>query len=287
MTDNDLKLKTDPWEAHNPIHVPASGLERGIAIRKIVSDYERQGYALFHYDGHELGHSGEQAISNLAMWLNLGLPFVPPVYRSGPSELYKYEGINRVSANPIMSESHVGFSSQNELELHTDGTLQRIGEIPSTLLFCVNPAVQGGDTIIFNAVAAFKEIMARHPNFGFALLNERALERHAPIGGRDARSLGPVFAERDDEILNRYSVSQRDFWMFTEVQNLRHARTCLAELAKPHSPLVAQFRVAAGQGILIANDKVSHGRTSFTDDPMMPRLFLRALFNNRPQQPST
>jgi TfdA family taurine catabolism dioxygenase TauD len=250
--------------------------ERG----RLLASYRRRGYAWF-----ELGVEPEAAargIVDLAAALALGQAFVPPLYHApGTAALYDDLGVNVLAAaEPSRQPAcHPTFESRTSLELHTDGTLQALGEIPTTTLFCQTPARCGGESTIFHSVNAFLRLAAGFPELASCLLDDRALVRHATVNGSRASCPGPVFMLRNGEVLSRYSTTPRDQWAFDEVSGLREAYAALEELVRP--PYLTQIRLAAGQGLLLANDKVAHGRTAFEDGDE-PRRMLRALFRRRP-----
>lgn len=250
---------------------------------RLLADYATRGYARFDLCGD--APDASRALVRLARGLGLGKPFVPPLYRGARSRsLYDAAGVNVVQASGGEQEpAHPAFASRTPLELHTDGTLQPIGQVPTALLYCVRPAYQGGETLLFHATGAFLALAAAEPRLAGALLDERALARHATVDGSRASSLGPVFAYRGGEVLSRYSTTPGDEWRYGEVGGLLAAHRALAELARPPSRFVTTVRLAAGQGLLFANDTIAHGRTAFADRPEAPRCMLRALFLRRPR----
>lgn len=249
--------------------------------RDLISDYREFGFALFQVT--ESPGDPASTLCTLASALGLSAPFVPPLYRSR-EDLYAGSGINLLTTTLSKEPrgGHPAFQSRGAIELHTDGTLQALGEIPTAVLFCLLPASRGGDTILFDAVGAFADLHSREPNIAVALLDERALSRLATIGGSSEFRSGPVFAIRGEELLARYCVTPRDRWAIYEVNRLAEAKEAMAQMAKPGSPFYLTLRLEAGQGIILANDRISHGRTDFDDGDSGNRRMLRALFTSTP-----
>jgi hypothetical protein len=267
-----IRLATD--------HVPPDS-----ALERIVEQYSDRGFALFEFfPGGELG----RALVGLAEALALGSPFVPPVYH-GPmtAQLYDASGVNVIEAPraEVSGSAHPGFQSRGALEFHTDGTLQLLGLVPTAALVCATPAGAGGESTLFDGPSAFASLAGETPHLAEALLHPAALARRATVNGSQETAVGPVFALRNGEILSRYSVTPRDQWNTDEIRWLREAYDALWNLAQPGSRYYSEIRLGAGQGILIANDKLSHGRTAFQDDPGAGRQMLRALFTRRPIRP--
>jgi alpha-ketoglutarate-dependent taurine dioxygenase len=248
---------------------------------QIIESYETNGYALFQFERYR-DLSGA-LVGELAADLDLGPPFVPPLYMGrATAQLYDAFGVNTVKVSDGGSAVHPVFESRNDLRLHTDGTLQALGEIRSALLICVSPAYRGGETVIFQAADVFVKLLKEEPRLAAALLHPRALTRWTTVAESRLSCTGPVFAWEHGEILSRYSVTENDEWCFADVPNLQDAHRYLDTLSRAPSPYLVRVKLQAGQGILLANDRVSHGRTAFVDSGPQTRHMLRALFTARP-----
>ena len=246
----------------------------------ILDEYYQRGFALFQLDF--AGHDPAAVLHDFTQALNLGDPFVPSLYQFSNSTLYDERGISTLAPVHADESHHPVFGSTDPLELHTDGTLQQLGEVPTSVLFCVSPADCGGATTVFQAVQAFLELHDAHPALAAALLDERALTKHASVNGSREVCSGPVYGYRDGELVTRYSVTDRDHWNDDEVARLADAKNALADLAKWNTPYFHQITLGRGQGIILANDKVSHGRTGFSNSPHQTRRMLRVLFRHKP-----
>lgn len=267
----------------NFVNVESNGQPTDAARNSILEDYYTFGYALFQLDFGLQNPS--QALHNFTRAFNVGEAFVPPLYQFSNSNLYDDFGISTLTAvqgnEPYFS--HPVFGSPAALELHTDGTLQQIDEIPTSVLFCVIQAGQGGETTVFQAVNAFLALQETDPPLAAALLDSRALTKQASVNGSKAICTGPVFAYKDGELLTRYSVTDRDHWNIDEVECLLDAKNAMAGFAQIGSPYYHQIRLDIGQGIILANNKVAHGRTGFSNSTDQARRMLRVLFAFRPQ----
>lgn len=267
----------------NFVEIDATGQPTDAARLSVLEDYGTFGYALFQLASGWQNPS--RALHTFAQALNLGEAFVPPLYQFSNSNLYDDLGISTLTAvqNGEPYFSHPVFGSTAALELHTDGTLQDINEIPTSVLFSVVQAVQGGETIVFQAVKAFLELQTAEPRLAAALLDNGALTKQASVNGSRETCTGPVFAYQDGEWLTRYSVTIRDGWNINEVEHLLEAKNALAGFAQSGSPFYHQIRLDAGQGIILANNKVAHGRAGFSDSTGAARRMLRVLFARRLQ----
>jgi alpha-ketoglutarate-dependent taurine dioxygenase len=264
----------------NSVFIDSASQLTGAVRTAILNEYHERGFALFQLQLAE--ENPAAALHDFTQSLNLGDPFVPPLYQFSNSTLYDELGMSTLAPAPGDESPHPVFGSTEPLELHTDGTLQQIGEIPTSVLFCVSPADHGGATTVFQAVGAFLALQQTDPGLAAALLDERALTKHASVNGSREVCRGPVFAHRDGEVVTRYSVTDRDRWNVDEVAHLAEAKNALAGLAKSNTPYLHEITLRSGEGIILANDRVSHGRTGFTNSPPQTRRMLRVLFSRKP-----
>lgn len=264
----------------NSVSLEATTQLTDAARTAVLDEYYQRGFALFELDLE--GRDPATVLHDFTQALKLGDPFVPPLYQFSNSTLYDERGMSTLAPVPGDESLHPVFGSTDALELHTDGTLQQIGEVPTSVLFCVSPADRGGATTVFQAVQAFLELQDQQPALAAALLDERALTKHASVNGSKEVCRGAVFAYRDGELMTRYSVTDRDHWNDDEVTGLADAKNALAGLAGWNTPYFHQITLRRGQGIILANDKVSHGRTGFSNSPHQARHMLRVLFSRKP-----
>jgi hypothetical protein len=270
-----------------PISINHRTLDSDRTAHLVADDYYRHGYA--HVRCDPVPHDGARLLTQLAEWLGVGAPFVPALYAAcAASSFYDDVGVNVIAVAPNAARgSHPAFGSSDALELHTDGTLEPIGRVRTAALYCVTSAVRGGHTTLFDAAGAFIDVARRDSRSAAALLHEEALTRRATVGPSPQAATGPVFALWDDgEVISRYSATPRDEWAVDRIAGLREARRAMEERARPGSPFYAEVALAAGDGILIANDRLAHGRTAFVDRADAPRRMLRALFLDRPFCPT-
>lgn len=264
----------------NPVALDSTTEVTDAVRAAILDEYYQRGFAVFQLDLAR--HDPAVVLHDFTQALNLGDPFVPPLYQFSNSTLYDERGISTLAPVPDDESHHPVFGSTEPLELHTDGTLQQLGEVPTSVLFCVSPAASGGATTVFQAVDAFLKLHDTQPALAAALLDQRALTKHASVNGSREVCRGPVYAYRDGEVVTRYSVTDRDRWNDDEVAGLADARNALAGLAQWETPYFHHITLGRGQGIILANDKVSHGRTGFSNSTHQTRRMLRVLFSRKP-----
>ncbi len=214
--------------------------------------------------------------------LGLERAFVPRQYAGGDS-LYESDGVNRIIASDAEDDGHRAFQTRNAQALHCDGTLEEIGTVRTSMLFCVRAAGIGGLTTVFNSVGAWVALGCKDPLAATAFLDPAALIRRDVGRSNEFRS-GPVFALREGELSSRFSLDNTCDWSagLASVVHLSKGFTELCRMAAIDSPFYIELKLSPGQGIIFANDRVSHGRTVYTDTPGRPRELLRALFRGRP-----
>ena len=242
----------------------------------LLKKYKDAGFVVFELLND---NPSQDALLSLAKQLVLGEPYVPYIY-STEKNIYDETGLNIIK---VKDGIHRAFQTNNEQKIHCDGTVEVIGKIKTTILLCAKAASGGGETIIFNSVAALYNLL-RIENLEpilSSLFNLNALKRVAANGAKE-EYIGPAFTIRSGEIISRFSLDNTCDWSygFEKVKFLREAYSLLTEMITLKSPFYIETRLKENQGIIIANDKISHGRKGFIDnDPT--REMIRGLFINK------
>ena len=159
--------------------------------------------------------------------------------------------------------------------------------IKTSILLCTNPAISGGENIIFNSVAAFIELAEQDINAAVSLLDPRCLKRIAP--GYGGSCTGSVFLIKNENIFTRYSTdTTTSSWSdgLSNVSHLERAYEYLNDMAKPGFPFCVEIKLKLGQGLIIANNQISHGRRSYVESQNNIRTMLRGLFKIYPSASS-
>lgn len=251
-------------------------------LLELLTRLDHQGAALFTVAEEPTS----PALHALTSRLGLGRPFVPPMYRSTPTAADD-SGISRLTVSTAPGR-HPAFTNTAAQSFHSDGTLQRLGEIPTSLLVCHTPAAHGGQSLLLHATTALTALADLDLPAAMALTAPGVLVRQATIGPRRDTTAGPAFDVIDGRLLSRYSVTATDRFDPDAVDDphaLARAVAFFDAAAAPGSPYRHEIRLQAGQGLLLANDRLSHGRAAYHDDPTTPRVMLRALFTRRPTLP--
>lgn len=260
-----------------PVKIKNSMCITDLEATQIIDRYKDVGFVLFEYEDNV---DGEDAVNLISKKLNLGLPFISKFYKEKMPELYKDKQITVITK---AQTAHKAFNTDNEQRLHTDGTFTEIGEVKTTVLYCVETAALGGETILFDSVSAFYDLASCDLQAAEALFNPHSLRREGDLGF-EAEQIGPAFAFEMNELITRFSIDNTSDWEygFSRVENLKRAYTYLTNLAKSGEKYFLQFQLKKGQGIIMANDKIAHGRTSFTNDEQKVRVMTRGVYCNRP-----
>ncbi|MFF2288814.1 TauD/TfdA family dioxygenase [Peribacillus butanolivorans] len=176
--------------------------------------------------------------------------------------------------------SHRAFQTNNDQKIHCDGTIEVLGKIKTSILLCAIPAAVGGETIIFNSVAAFYDLLENDNSryIASSLLDMQALKRVA-VNRNNEEYIGPAFAIKNGEIISRFSLDNTCDWdySFENVKLLKEAYALLVDTIVPNSPFYIETKLKCSQGIIMANDKISHGRKGFIDKHFK-REMIRGLF---------
>lgn len=271
---------------HSPVRLRSADQPENAEMIALLNRYEAYGVAVFELAGTA---PDEADVAALAAGLGLGPAFVPPTYRVASTRgLYRRDGLNVLSATHGDGFSHPAFTTTTGQQLHSDGTVQPIGVVRTSILLCLSQAADGGDSVLFNSVAAFCRLAQEDLAAARALTTD-CLRRTATVGTIDESLLGPAFALQHGRLVSRYSVTHTESWEFpvgTDVPALRRALARMDELSAPGSDLRAELRLAPGQGLIMANDQIAHGRTAYRDAPGHVRTMVRGLFLGRLQAAS-
>ncbi|UOE58262.1 TauD/TfdA family dioxygenase [Priestia filamentosa] len=267
--------KTNPLE---PIVINDINCIANHEIEQIVSKYDEHGFVIYEINEKV---DGDQLVYNIARAINLDDPYVPDHYKNH-STMYKNNKLNVISSGNV--NNHKAFRGGNQQDLHSDGTVHEIGFIKTTILFCQSSATKGGESIIFNTIDAFYELLEVDLEAAIAMLHPRSLKRTADIGFIESH-IGPAFAIENDEIITRFTLDHTADWTygFENIPNLKRAYEFLSSRAKEGSKQYMKFQLKDKQGIIMANDKIAHGRTAFIESEGAKRKLLRGLYLKRPQ----
>jgi alpha-ketoglutarate-dependent taurine dioxygenase len=274
------------------------GVQRAAALApresgEIVARYARHGFAVVQLGA---GHVTAGTLLELAQALDLGAPFVPPLYATGGRAAGASAaggsaagGVSRISAarnTGTADDHHPSFGRTGGQELHCDGTLQPIGYVKTSLLGCETPAAFGGETTLFNASAAYAQLAVADPAAAAALAAPGVMVRQANINGCTDSNAGSAFTLRDGRLVCGYSVTQTDTWAVpdgVDAADLYRGAGFLRHASLPGGPFFAQLKLAAGQVIAFDNTRISHGRTPYRDAEDRRRCLYRSLHLRHPR----
>ncbi len=226
----------------------------------------------------------QEAIDFLAEAWSLGAPYVPALYRLPGAEQF-----NRPYADIRADDAgdHPGFAVRSAQEFHVDGTLDGPGDVPMVLMYCVRPAVRGGESLLLNSIGVFHALREADPAAAAVLTRPTVLRRSSTLRGVRAHTDGPAFVVRDDGgIVNRYSdVASTTTWIAPagEEDALDRALAFVRQEAGGDGRFRLSARLAAGECLIVRNDRVSHARQGYEDTAAHPRQLLRATFGVSPR----
>lgn len=257
--------------------------EETSAVDRILLELKSKDYSIVDlFPEDEIASSAEieREMLKLAETLKLGGAFTPKLYAKPTCDDFTKQGFFNHVGGPATRADHPAFSTNSGLDLHTDGTLNPLGEVRISILACVSEAAKGGQSVLFRA-AALGEAMAANLNIE-PLYDPRALRRHTTIGAVPQHDDGPVLQKQGDEVLARYCTTPRDEWRVDDVPGLANARATYEQAAQDEPDWTHVFLLKRGQALVMDNARVSHGRTAFEDNPKAPRHMVRALFRQYP-----
>ena len=269
------------FEGLPPDPVALTMEDGGVAVgasQRVLQRYRRHGFVVVELDVDLVG--SDHALA-LAASLELGEPFVPPMY-SGHAGVAP---VSELSTAGGLGAAHPAFGRARALALHCDGTLQPLGLVKCSLLLCRQPAAEGGDTVLFNSAAAFAELVRDDPDAASALGAPGVLVRQANIEGCVDRHVGPAFAPDGLELLCGYSVSDTDSWVVpsgTLGQDLNRGLDFMTAASMPGSRHFHQLALRRSQALVFDNTRLAHGRTDFGEAHTGERVLYRSLHLQHP-----
>ncbi|HET9254213.1 MAG TPA: TauD/TfdA family dioxygenase [Pseudonocardiaceae bacterium] len=272
---------------HDPIPIRGASALNTQELSRIVDRYNRHGFAIIQLAA---GAATQESLLTFADALGLGEPFVPPLYLRGGNTAAKVSRISATSNVGTAYADHPSFGSTVGQRLHCDGTLQDIGYIKASLLLCESPAAEGGDTILFNASAAYARLAAIDLSAAAVLATQGVLIRQANFNGSTEMNAGPAFSAQGGRLVCRYCVTETDRWAVPDgaaEADLRRGIEFLRRASLPGSPHFRQLTLRAGQVIVFDNTRISHGRTPYRDSETHHRCLYRSLHLAHPRDVGT
>jgi alpha-ketoglutarate-dependent taurine dioxygenase len=272
------KVPDDPVVIRSPsgIGLPEAG--------EITERYHRHGFAVLELASQP---ATQETLEALAGDLSLGEPFLPPLYRKGGTTTPVAQ-ISAAANVGSRDENHPSFGRTVGQKLHCDGTLQAIGYIKASMLLCEQPAAEGGETILFNASAAYAKLATADRPAAEALATPGALIRQANINGCADTNAGPAFTVQDERLVAGYSVTETDRWAVpvgVSEADVQRGVGFLLNASLPGSQHFLQFTLSAGQAIVFDNTRISHGRTAYRSSQNHQRRLYRSLHLQHPSLP--
>jgi alpha-ketoglutarate-dependent taurine dioxygenase len=245
--------------------------------------FSRHGFAVV-----ELGAETPtpETLTMLAASLDLGAAFLPPLYMRGKERPPSISRISAASNAGTADATHPSFGRTEGQRFHCDGTLQRIGFIKTGMLLCESPAAEGGETILFNASAAFAQLASTDREAALALATDGVLIRQANINGSQDRNIGPAFTVQDGRLVCGYSVTETDSWAVpdgVDEDAVSRGIAFLDRASQPGSQHHKRFSLATGQVIVFDNTAISHGRLAYRDSVTRRRCMYRSLHLRHPR----
>jgi hypothetical protein len=264
-----------------PIKIPCNYAIKESLASEVVYRYMKNGFAIIELEPG-LEDSSPESVLAIGEALKLGNPFTPPLYLAGT---YTGGAVSQITKQMDSKPTHPSFERTVGIALHCDGTLQEIGYVKTTIMFCKSKSLEGGDTILFNATAAFAELVNSDINAAMALASPGVLIRQANINGCSDINTGPAFSVLNGELICAYSLTETDNILATNSINendLERGLEFMHNAAHENSLYILQFQLEEKQAIIFANSKICHGRTPYRDGEGKIRCMYRSLFLHQP-----
>ena len=176
------------------------------------------------------------------------------------------------------------------LNWHTDGYYNPFSQqVHAILMHCVRPALQGGESQLFDHELAYIQLRDQNPDYIAALMAPQAMT--VPANHKDGVEIrplqsGPVFSihSPSNTLHMRYTARSRHI-IWPQDAPTQAALTALTQLFQDASPYIVRHRLTTNQGIVCNN--ILHSRSKFTegDTVEQQRLLYRIRFLDRISAP--
>ncbi|MGF6952444.1 hypothetical protein QF028_004949 [Neobacillus sp. B4I6] len=272
------RIYTHMYSSNDTNVVQINDLHETRTIKNLIEKYLLCGFAIFEFIDMKVNNETLEAFANS---LNLGNAYIPQVYNNYKL-LNSKMGFNLIGQKDN-DPSHKAFNTSSEQEIHSDGTLEKIGFIKTSLLYCRSQGLSGGENTIFNSTGAFYNLLTTNFDIAKLLLDAQSLKRISSINHQEY--IGPAFAIQENKIISRFSLDNTCDWRygFNILPGLEEAYLSLTDLVYDGSPYYITFKLKPGQGLIMANDKISHGRKEFLNTKEFKREMIRGLFIKNPE----
>ncbi|WP_328408970.1 TauD/TfdA family dioxygenase [Nocardia sp. NBC_00403] len=179
----------------------------------------------------------------------------------------------------MTTAEHRYFGTGATQGFHTDGTLDPIGLVATSLLWFERAAPEGGHTTIFQAVEAFEHLRRGNPGGAATLMCEDALTRVATSFHPPQRVTGPAFADLGNGLRARWADDGNEIWQLAGDLGAQRAAMVeqMRQRSQPGSPYRLDIAIPSRTGVVLRNGRVAHGRTAFVAGPG-ERILIRGLY---------
>ncbi|MDN2661969.1 TauD/TfdA family dioxygenase [Psychromonas sp. 14N.309.X.WAT.B.A12] len=253
-------------------------------LTEIKSTFYQQGFVLI--DTHSI--NAKDKISPVANALNLG-EAATTAYNKKYFD-YKLTADNMAVIGDLPNRkgkiNHEGFESNNAQGLHVDGTIEPLGSIQTSLLYCKQPAKFGGESIVFNLIGAINHLAKNDLSLIQPLFDPNALTRASTYEGINESHTGPILGYHLEtkRLIARFAINITCQWQegFDKVPGLQRTIKHLFEMAKEDSPYTAKFPLQSGTLMVMDNSRICHGRAAYIDCTENPRTMIRGIYSQLP-----
>jgi alpha-ketoglutarate-dependent taurine dioxygenase len=248
--------------------------------QQLLTSCRRRNFALFRVHRHPA--DADQALRALGRRIGL--------LELDQNLCAEDSGVTAITVKPTDTDhSYIPYTNR-PLGWHTDGYYNdgRL-QVRAWLLYCVQPAAEGGANELFDHEIAYIRLRDQNPDWIRALMADDAFtipsntERGTEI--RPDHS-GPVFSVSplDGSLHMRYSARQRNV-VWKDDPATREAAAYLLDLFKRGDDHIFKYRLQAGEGVISNN--ILHRRDGFKDaqEAADKRLIYRARYYQRLPEP--
>ncbi len=251
-------------------------------VEDILKNYKKHGFVIINTKDLNI----ENKILYLAEIFNLGLITNTEQNKKYYSEKILNNGLNVITNEETykLKNEHEAFQSCNYQGLHVDGTFQPIGTVKTVFLECINPAKEGGESIVCKTKEIINYLEKKGEDIS-PLLDKKAFRRVSRYKDNNSEYTDAVlkYEEEINDYVIRYSQDSSADWItgFNKVKGLENIINQIFDLSKEGSSFFYSFKLEKGDILLLNNEQVTHGRKAFKDEENNLRKMIRGCYRKR------
>lgn len=267
-TARDLRCREEWNVSLSDFAISAGDLRLGNAVRGVLPELSgvarhvdqilNEGVGVVRVSGFDARGTGGGLDAYLALCRAVGTPRVS-------DDSLEYGHVTPAAGEGPVADYKSAATSSAAVALHTEHA--RAISAPRVVAFlCVSTATHGGDTVLVSGGDAHNRALECCPTAVARLYRPVPMARHPSVAAESVYDDAPVFSAHAGQLSVRYP----RYWIERALPQADSAHTGLAVALADWNSVIddeeawARVSLETGDAIFVRNDRVLHGRTSFS-----------------------